>query len=117
MRWGWLPVMLSLALVLVAGWVLGVWCPRGFVCPCNYKKIRAGMTLDEVEAILGGPGNQIGWRDLPKAPASINTGNKHNAYVGGDRFFRWRGGFNGRYIIVGARDGKVCDKFFWENSW
>jgi hypothetical protein len=45
-----LPAVLSVA--LVAAWLL--W-PRTAITPENYEKIQAGMTLAEVEAILGGP--------------------------------------------------------------
>jgi hypothetical protein len=38
--------------------------------------------------------------------------------VTGDRFFQWKApeDLNGGEIIVGMRDGKVCDKWYWEYS-
>jgi hypothetical protein len=58
-------VVLLAATLLVAGFL--VWCGSGRVSRANYNRIRIGMTQPEVEAILGGPGREIGplgWEDV-----------------------------------------------------
>src|SRR4029453_13568763 len=48
----------------------------------NYNKIRAGAPLSEVEALLGGPGEDLS-RELP--PGTLNT----PAQIP-HRFFEWK---------------------------
>src|SRR4051794_8889707 len=102
---------------LVAGVALAVVCLL-FVGPLtefkpdrvswrNYERINQGMTLAEVEALVGGPGQEI--HSVPTYPG-------YKPVVTGDRFFRWEGDVNSRRVIVGLRDGRVCDKWFREDS-
>jgi hypothetical protein len=65
--------------------------PRGRVTRENYDRVRDGMTLAEVEALLG-PG-------------------KEGASAGNVRVLTWQGGFLGRRIIsISFQDDKVVGK-------
>jgi hypothetical protein len=81
----------------------------------TFKKITLGMSLDEVEAILG-PGRQIPVGSVTRgrgSPSARETWNL-DLVIDGDQFFEWRDDEHGKRIELGMRDGKVCDKFFWE---
>jgi hypothetical protein len=78
----------------------------------NYDKISTGMTLAEVQSLLGGPGEQEG-ADLTMAEASGGAG---AAGIGGDlqsmsqprskdKTYKW--GNDSRWIKVTFRDDKV----------
>jgi hypothetical protein len=65
-------------------------------------RVQVGMSLDEVEAILG--------------PGQLEWGVDGNPRIGGDEVqgdvgYRWYA--NGFEFYVGFRDGKVCDKVAW----
>jgi hypothetical protein len=62
-----LPLVLLVATVplAVAAWLL--WPPTA-ITPKNAERIRPGMTLAEVEAILGGPARD----EAPKQPPLVN---------------------------------------------
>jgi hypothetical protein len=47
-----LGLLVCLLLAASAAWLL---CPRSAITPANAERIKAGMTLAEVETILGGP--------------------------------------------------------------
>jgi hypothetical protein len=80
---------------------------------CNYGRVSTGMTLSDVEAILG-PGDEI-----PPGAVPVHARDKRGniEFVTGDRFFQWpkgRGPFmaGGRQIIIGMRNDRVCDKWW-----
>jgi hypothetical protein len=83
----------------------------------NYDKINTGMTLAEVQSLLGGPGEQEG-SDLTMAEASGGAG---AAGIGGDlqsmsqprskdKTYKW--GNDSRWIKVTFRDDKVTGGTF-----
>jgi hypothetical protein len=134
----WLCGLLAFAASLLVG--LGLfailYCPPGQFSYCNYKKVQVGMTLDEVEALLG-PGTEISLDDLagvvrPKPGVVVPKDPPGGPYttvrnypveivpeVDGDRFFRWEldpSDPEAAYIVVGFRDGKVRDKRYRETS-
>jgi hypothetical protein len=87
------------------------------VTRANYDKIATGMTLAEVEKLLGGPGEQEGG-DLAMAEASGGAG---AAGIGGDlqsmsaprskdKSYKW--GTDSRWIKVTFRDDKVTGGTF-----
>jgi hypothetical protein len=82
--------------------------PDGTVSYGNYLRIRNGMTLDEVERILG-PGKEI---DQPPfiGDYSRPPGQYARAAVEGDEFYRWQAGYDS--VTIGFRSGKVCDKYY-----
>jgi hypothetical protein len=55
LRWG-LGLVAVVGVVGIAAFLLG---PRSPVNPDNFEKIQVGMTLAEVEDILGGPGRPV----------------------------------------------------------
>jgi hypothetical protein len=100
----WVLVFVLLFAVGGGCLTLVLWCPKGHVSYCNYERIQVGMALGDVEAILGSPGTEID--EVPTTP--------EKPVVSGDRFFRWES--NHTEIIVGIRDDRVCDKWYWEPS-
>jgi hypothetical protein len=131
-------ISLVVALTLVGlGWYALLYCPPGRPCRCNYERVQVGMSLQEVEAFLG-PGTEIG-RDrlpgmvrpkpgvvVPKDPPGGPYRTQRDypvevvPVVQGDRFFEWPPArpplSGGLQIIVAFRDGRVCDKTYWEPS-
>jgi hypothetical protein len=104
-------ILVSALLVLVTG--LGVWsycCPTGtaFEFNCRYR-IKEGMTLDEVEAILG-PGTEV-----PSSPVVRCRGSDgqvtFRCVVEGKRLFYWER--DGGAFHIGLEGGRVCSKSFW----
>jgi hypothetical protein len=104
-------IVLCLSLVLS--------CQNGTVSYHNYIKIREGMTLGEVEAILG-PGVEIPKSRLPETPdfTEPDPEKRSKPVVTGEQISRWsKGRIPGETeIIIGFKDGRVCDKWFWEPS-
>ena len=90
----------------------------GRFCCRNYERIRVGMPLAEVEALLGAPGQEIAPEDFPLSPdfSQPVPWKQPKPVVNGDRFFRWVApeNYNGGAIIVGIKNGTVCDKWYWE---
>jgi hypothetical protein len=74
-----------------------------------YRRIADGMTLPEVEAIMGKPGRELKQEELPRSWPDIPV-------VRGDHFYEWTGPVNGQEVHVELRDGRVCDKSYWEYS-
>ena len=90
-----------LLVLLPCSWC--VCCPEtGTTFEWKYRyRVRNGMTLAEVEAVLG-PGQQR------EGPPQTRDG----PVIQGDEFYYWYGE-NGKEIYIGFRGGKVCDKWFW----
>ncbi len=101
-------VLLPAALVAVLAVVYWAWSWRaGVPSHHDFDRVREGMSLQEVEELLG-PGNEArgpGWRWSPTGGEPI---------VGGNRFFRWcpRDGF----ITIGMKDGRVVNKDYFVYS-
>jgi hypothetical protein len=107
-----LSVLIGLLLLTMAG------CNRNKnLTRTNYDKIASGMTLGEVEKLLGGPGEQEGG-DLAMAEGSGGAG---AAGIGGDldsmsrprstdKSYKW--GTDARWIKVTFRDDKVTGGTF-----
>jgi hypothetical protein len=97
----------------------------------DYDKIAVGMTLSEVETLIG-PGTEIDRSSLPKThrlKAGVHPNRvgpqvtvvDHDLFeivpvVDGDVFHRWTENGGGSYVILGFRNGRVCDKWYWEPS-
>jgi hypothetical protein len=125
--------------VLVASILLGrFWFGELDRFHAGYERIQVGMTLAEVEAILG-PGTEIDLSEVPTTLVSLNPAAERAAYerarrtgrplptvrsfpahskpvVQGDRVVRWRGDHNGARILIGFKDGKVAEKWYTEYS-
>ena len=67
------------------------------------RRVQVGMTLAEVEAILG-PGTLV--NDVPHYPGDVPV-------VRGDVFYRWTATqLYGEEFIVGFKEGVVFDKWY-----
>jgi hypothetical protein len=92
----------------------------GRFCRQNYERIRVGMPLAEVEALLGCPGQEIAPEYFPLSPGLGQplSPERPVPVVSGDQFYRFEApeGFNGGEVIVGLEGGRVCDKWYWEES-
>ena len=72
-----------------------------------FSKVTEGMTLEEVEGILG-PGKEISREAVPQQW----TGNVGKKVVEGDRFFTWENGYGvGWAFYISFRNNKVVQKF------
>lgn len=92
-------------LLLVSSSILCVSCSR--ISKENYTRIKNGMTLREVETLLG-PGTETERQYVP------TTSPTREPVVYGDRFYSWKDVQTGKEIFVGVKDGVVCDKWYWE---
>lgn len=80
----------------------------------TFSNIGIGMDIAEVEEILGA-GKEVPRELLPGRPEfGKGLQAEIRPVVSGDRFVSWEEG--GRRIILGLRDNKVCDKFYFEPS-
>jgi hypothetical protein len=91
--------------LLLAGVFGCIWIPTGtrYELTCKVR-IHLGMTLTEVESILG-PGKKCSW-----PPTEWGIG----PVVKGEQFFVWED--RGMEFWVGLRDGRVCGTWFWAPS-
>jgi hypothetical protein len=88
----------GLALVAMAFVVMDALLWEPGVTEANVRRIRPGMTLAQVEAILGGPGESPWDRDMRLQPRTLST-----AGYDGD----W-------HLRTGARRQPVCGRRYWE---
>lgn len=116
----WMQIAVFGLLVLVGlGFALDAYVNRpGRLCYRNYERIQVGMSLVEVEALLGGTGEEIRRETLPGSPDYNEPvlSKRVKPVVTGDKFFRWYESPIGKKVIVGLKDDKVCDKWYWEPS-
>lgn len=103
-----LLVVTGFAILLSAwtslGLLLDYW--EGPISERGLAKIKIGMTLAEAEAILG-PGVQAE-RPLEEQGRGL--------VIHGDHFYRWSNFKCGQEIYLAFKNGKVCDKYYWEPS-
>lgn len=104
----------------------------------NYKLIQTGMSIEEVQAILG-PGTEIDSKEVPgvvvpvdpdEARASYERANRVGTIptardyrtrikpvVEGDYVLRWVNSRTFERILVAFRDGKVSEKHCWDPNY
>ncbi len=97
----------------------------------NYERVQVGMTIEEVQAILG-PGTPIEQADVPLCLAAVNpedavaaiekekrsgtvaTGRtypiRQKPSVQGDYILRWQTAIDRVYVAF--KEGKVCEKYY-----
>ena len=105
----------------------------------NYKEVRVGMSVEEVEAILG-PSTLVKQEDLPTDIAPVNPQDavdslertrksgatpptardyptRHKPVVEGDYILQWKNSETGERILVAFKDGKVCEKHYFDPNY
>lgn len=130
-----LPALVCLALLglLYVGFVMD---SRDLA---NYKKVRVGMSVDEVQAILGA-GTPVRQDEVPSIVVPVNPQDaedslerarraggprptvrdyptRHKPVVEGDTILRWVNGETGERILVAFRGGRVCEKHYWDPNY
>jgi hypothetical protein len=111
--------LLSLACL----WLYLSFCGKGVVGRCNYNRIENGMTLEEVTALLG-PGDEVSGVPIYVDHSEPDREKRFKPVVTGERCFQWPKGWSmysisdlgAVRIIIGLKDGKVCDKWIYEPS-
>jgi hypothetical protein len=124
----------SVVLLLLVGVVLALVCRPGRVSYCNYKRVADGMTLADVERLIG-QGVKLDPSQVPTTRVAVNpadvgaseararrAGLTHSTIrdyptrvvpvVEGDEVYKWAGE-GGSYILVAFREGRVSGKFYW----
>jgi hypothetical protein len=100
-------VMIALSVLFVVALLASARCYNGTVSDCNYAKIENGMTVGQVESVLG-TGREIGREYIPST--------RDGPVVDGQAYFLWEEAATGRQVWVGLRGGRVCTKWYWEPS-
>ncbi len=81
----------------------------------GYKQIQQGMSLEDVEAILG-PGSRIATEQIPTFPDFREPlEHRRKPVVVGDMVLRWEHNYD--VIYVGFRNNSMCSKCYRDNSW
>jgi len=103
----------------------------------KYRRIQVGMSVEEVQAILG-PGTALNQTDVPTFVVAVNPKDaeaakekarrsglpspttrdypiRHQYVVEGDSILQWIGR-TGERILVAFKGGEVCQKDYWEPS-
>lgn len=115
MRKGCLACLAVIAALIAA---VACWSNRsGIYSEANYERIRPGMTLAEVEQLLGGPGFEVSEPELPHIvdrTVPVDHAGRLKPVVSGERYMRWEDGYS--YIIVSFRGDGVAEKWYWEPS-
>jgi hypothetical protein len=82
------------------------------------EKIRTGMRLEEVHALLGNAGKKIDKSELPEVvdwDVPVDSPRRSKPVVSGESFYQWQAD-GGAYVIVSLRHGVVHEKFFYAPS-
>ena len=105
----------------------------------KYKRLRIGMSVEEVQAILG-PGSPLKQENVPQIvvevnPADVDDSNERARRAGittptardyptrrkpvveGDVILKWENGETREVILVAFKDGKVCEKYYWDPNY
>lgn len=105
----------------------------------NYGRVQVGMTVEEVEAILG-PGSSVKQSEVPTVVVAVNPADvqaseerakragrwpqtardypvRHKPVVEGDLILKWVDDRTGERILVAFKDGKVCEKHYWDPNY
>ncbi len=105
----------------------------------NYNAVRVGMSVEEVEAILG-PGTEVKQKYVPSIVVPVNPQDavdslerarksgappptardyptRNKPVVEGDYILQWVNSETGERIIVAFKDGKVCEKYYYDPNY
>ncbi len=119
MRVKTIAIIASVVALLLGAFLCFAWDGPGLT-QRKFNRIEYGMTLAEVEEILG-PGRELRPHEVPDI--------RNGPVRPGDQVYKWSEtrasedngqfktvGRGERRICVAFRNGKVCDKTFWEPS-
>ena len=114
-----LLIVVTLFCLAVGGCLsLVAWLDRiGMSSYANYERIQPGMTLSEVEKLLGGPGTEKLQNQLPQVvdwTVPLGSPNRLKTVVSGDQYFRWKN--DDEEAIVSLRRGVVSEKWYYKPS-
>jgi hypothetical protein len=131
-------LLLVAALAITLGGALYALLGRDSPDLANYKRVRVGMSVGEVQAILG-PGEEIDPKSVPGVVVAVNPADAESArerdrrtgtqstgrdyptrikpVVEGDLILRWVNGQTGERILIAFKDGKVCEKDYWDPNY
>ena len=101
--------------------LLAAWFTRpGVVSWANYERIRPGMTVEEVERLMGSQGYEVSVENgLPQVvdhDVPFDHPKRLKPVVSGERCLSWGDAGTYRQVIVSLRDGVVAEKWYWEPS-
>jgi len=106
--------MRRLATLLIIGAIAAsaFWfCWPGRFSAYNIWRIRPGMTLKQVESLLGRTGEELTEKQLP-----VRQGD--GKVVSGEKYYIWHadanGWWRGDYLIVSFESGVVKQTYYWE---
>ncbi|WP_439626239.1 hypothetical protein [Gemmata sp.] len=113
----------TLVSVLVVALGAAWWNRPGCYSGRNYERIEKGMTLEQVEALLGKPGEEVPDYEIPRGrprgepPDPTFGGDVPGSWCGGvwgDPVYRWwktRPYVGAAQILVGVSGGRVISKY------
>jgi hypothetical protein len=127
-----------LFIILICGVCIHLLC-RDSRDLANYKKVQIGMTVDEVQAILG-TGTPVRQTEVPSIVVALNPKDeeaarerarmnggppstardyptKHKPVVEGDHILKWKNAETGELILVAFKEGRVCEKYFYDANY
>lgn len=84
----------------------------------NSEKIRPGMRLEEVRALLGNAGKKTDKSELPTVgdrDVLADSAKRFTPVVSGESFYRWETD-DGAYVIVSLKHGVVLEKSYYAPS-
>ncbi len=107
-------VLVAPAVVLVVGSLVYIWQTQPErALGQNCERIRVGMSREEVAALFGSPGEEIGADQMPGYPPYAHDPAAPpgwNGVVWGDTFVVWHAGQ--ATVFVGFSNGRVTSKCF-----
>lgn len=115
-------LVLFFPVLIVAGrvaWLIG----PGRFSYRNFERIEKGMELEQVETLLGSPGEEISFSEIPGVPSYAKFPDAPDGWLGmvwGERCFIWwdgdQRGYCTRKIYIGVSGDRVVSKYFDELS-
>jgi hypothetical protein len=114
MKWlaGGFAVLVALAMVS-AGWLwFGT---SGTFSRLNYERIQPGMSLAQIEQLLGEPGESLEEQYVTHVVDRSDEQRREKPVIHGEKYYRWRK--KALCIIVSFENEVVAEKYFNENCW